>query len=184
VQVVAVTALVDAPRSTPDFRSIYDREVAYVWQSLRRLGVREHDIEDVAHEVFVTVHRRLVDFDPTRPLRPWIFGIALRTASDYRRSARFRREIPQDVTDTAVELPAMDEQLAAEDARQLVMEALETLDLDARAVLVMHDLDEQPAPVIAATMGVPLNTVYSRLRLARKSFTQAARRLRLRRGEA
>ena len=40
--------------------------------TLKRLGVQDRDLEDVVHEVFITVHRRLCDYDPTRPLRAWV----------------------------------------------------------------------------------------------------------------
>jgi RNA polymerase sigma-70 factor (ECF subfamily) len=65
-------------------------------------------------------------------------------------------------------------------ARLLVLEALEVLDLDQRAVFVMHDIDEQPAPAIADVLEIPLNTVYSRLRAARAKFEARLRKLRAR----
>ena len=41
-----------------------------MWHTLRRLGVRQRDLADVTHDVFVTVYRRLDSYDPARPLRP------------------------------------------------------------------------------------------------------------------
>jgi RNA polymerase sigma-70 factor, ECF subfamily len=58
-------------------------------------------------------------------------------------------------------------------ARQMVSRGLEALNLDKRVVLIMHDLEQIPAPEIALELGVPVNTVYSRLRLARESFKAA-----------
>jgi len=58
------------------------------------------------------------------------------------------------------------------------MRALEELDLDRRAVFVMHDIDGHVMPDIAAALGVPLNTAYSRLRLARADFAAAVERVR------
>lgn len=81
-----------APRPLPSFRAIFDVELGYVWKTLRRLGVHERDREDVANEVFMVVHRQLATFDTSRPLRPWLFGIAFRRALDYRRLARNQRE--------------------------------------------------------------------------------------------
>src|SRR5689334_8515619 len=78
------------PRLT--FRAIFEAEFAYIFNTLRRLGVREPDLEDVTHDVFITVNRLLSEFDPSRPLRPWLFGFAFRVASDYRRLARHIRE--------------------------------------------------------------------------------------------
>ncbi len=159
-----------------EFRAVYEAQFAYVWRSLRRLGVRDRDLEDVAHDVFVALYRGFEEFDRTRPIRPWLFGIAFRVASDYRRRARHRLEVPSDASDVAADDPAADERIEAREARQLVLEALGTLDLDRRAVFVMHDLDGYSMPEIARTLDAPLNTLYSRLRLAREQFARAVRR--------
>jgi RNA polymerase sigma-70 factor (ECF subfamily) len=170
--------------SPPAFRALFEAEFTYVFNTLRRLGVRESDLEDVTHEVFITVHRLLPEFDPARPLRPWLFGVAFRVASDYRRLARNTREVPEDPVPEPIDgaLPA-DEQIASAQARRLVIEALDDLELNRRAVLVLHDIDGQAIPQIAEVLGIPLNTAYSRLRLAREEFRAAVQRGRLRRGE-
>ena len=56
--------------------------------------------------------------------------------------------------------------------------ALDALDLDRRSVFVMHELDGQAVPEIARTLSIPLNTAYSRLRLARRDFVDAVKRAR------
>jgi len=174
--------LVPHVAQVPEFATIYRGEFRYVWRTLRRLGARPADIEDLAHDVFVVVHRRLADYDARRPLRPWLFGIAFRVASDYRRRARHRAEVATGTIEAASAAPRADDQLAAEQDRALVIEALAALDLDRRAVLILHDIDGESAPEIARSLGIPLNTVYSRLRVARQRFTAAVRRLQLRRG--
>jgi len=160
------------------FRAVFETEFGYVWNTLRRLGVAERDAEDVAHDAFVVVHRRLGDFDADRPLRPWLFGIAYRTASDYRRLARHRREVMDDTheAERADASPLAEERLADAEARALFLRTLEELTLDRRAVLVMHDLDGHPIPEVAAALSIPLNTAYSRLRLAREDFKAALER--------
>ena len=166
------------PVAERDFRTIFEGECTYVWNALRRLGVYERDLEDVMHDVFVTVYRRLADYDPTRPIRPWLFGIAFRVASDYRRLARHRREVVGDAFDHPDPGPSAHDHYATMEARKLVMEALEVLDWDRRAVFVMHELDGHAMPEIAAALSVPLNTAYSRLRLAREQFAGAVKRIR------
>jgi RNA polymerase sigma-70 factor (ECF subfamily) len=164
----------------PDFPTIYASEFAYVWKTLRRLGAPPKDIEDLIHDLFVVVHRRLPEYDATRPLRPWLFGIAVRVVSDYRRSFRNSREVlaPNSAMPDAIDQALrQDENLADSQVRTLLMRALDVLDFDRRAVLVMHDLDEVPMPEIASTLAIPLNTAYSRLRLARADVLAAARRL-------
>src|SRR6185436_7362521 len=145
---------------------------------------RDADLEDLTHDVFVIVYRSLPEYDPKRPLRPWLFGMAYRFASDYRRRAQHRREVVDDRRVEPIDrAPPADEQLAAQQARQLVIDALDAVELDRRAVLVMHDIDGHGVPEIAQALEIPLNTAYSRLRLAREQFKAAVQRLRLRRGE-
>jgi RNA polymerase sigma-70 factor (ECF subfamily) len=163
-----------------DFATLYKQEFAYAWRTLRRLGVRERDLPDIAHDFFIVVFRHLTDYDSARPLRPWLFGIAFRIVSDYRRSARFVRETLGDAPDVVDRAPPVDEQVAERQARDAVMRVLEELELERRAVLVMHDLEGQPVPEIAAALTIPVATAYSRLRLAREDIAAAIKRLRAR----
>ncbi|MGZ3454116.1 MAG: RNA polymerase sigma factor [Polyangiales bacterium] len=175
----ADTTAAEAPRAPP-FEAIFQSECSYVFHTLRRLGVRERDLEDVAHEVFLTIHKKLGEYDPSRPLRPWIFAFAYRFAADYRKRAQYRREVASDEIEPVDAVEPIDERLDSARARQLVVEALEALDLDKRAVFVMHEIDGVAIPEVARTLGVPLNTAYSRLRLAREAFAQSVKRVRAR----
>jgi RNA polymerase sigma-70 factor, ECF subfamily len=169
-------------RSPPDLAAIFDEHFDYVWATMRRLGVHEADREDLVHEVFLKVHARLADYDGNRPLRPWLFGFAYRVAADHRRLARHKVEVLGSAAEAVASgLPA-DDQLQAIEERDILLSALQMLDLERRAILVMHDLDEVPMPEIADLLGVPLNTAYSRLRLAREQLGIAARGLRIARG--
>jgi RNA polymerase sigma-70 factor (ECF subfamily) len=161
-----------------DFRDVYTAELPYVWSTLRRLGVPPRELEDLAHDVFLVVHRRLREYDPSRPIRPWLFGIAFRIVSDYRRSARASREVLEDTPEATDRAPSADDQVAAAEARALVLQALAGLDLDRRAIFVLHDIDEVPVPEIASYLAIPLNTAYSRLRLAREDFSMRVKQLR------
>ena len=152
----------------------------HVWHTLRRLGVRAAEREDLAQDVFVTFHRRRDAYDASRPLRAWLCGIARRVAVGHRRLAREKAEVlclggqPEGEAD---EGPLADERLAREEDRALVAQALAAVERDRRAILVMHDVDGVPMPRIADALGVPLNTAYSRLRLARAELAAAAQRL-------
>jgi RNA polymerase sigma-70 factor (ECF subfamily) len=162
---------------------VFSAHHAYVLHSLRRLGVPERDLEDVAHDTFIVVHRKLAEYDPARPLKPFLFGIAFRVALDYRRRARHRYERTFDadslnqVTDAPTNARSPEQQLHVSQAQQLAVAALRQLEPERSAVLVMMDIDACTAPEVAATLEVPLNTVYSRLRLARAEFADAVKRL-------
>ncbi len=161
-----------------DFPNLYRSEFPYVWKTLRRLGAPAADLEDLAHDVFVVVHRHLRDYDPSRPLRPWLFGIAVRVVSDFRRLGRNARELPGQSIEPADAGPTPEQHVQGKEARALLMKALDGLDLDRRAVFVLHELDELPMPEIAAALSIPLNTAYSRLRLARADLAGFIARMR------
>jgi RNA polymerase sigma-70 factor (ECF subfamily) len=164
--------------TTVTFSTLYKDEFSYVWRTLRRLGVPDRDLPDVTHDFFVVVFRQLQAYDRSRPLRPWLFGIAFRVVSDHRRTARYAREVLQDPPEIPDHAPGADDHVAAARARRQVQKVLDALDLERRAVFVMHDLDETPVPEIATALGIPLATAYSRLRLAREDVAAAIRRLR------
>lgn len=164
------------------FRPIFEREFDYVWTSLRRLGVHPRDLEDVAQEVFVNVYRKLDEYDASRPMRPWLFAFAFRCASDWRRLARHRVEVLGAPREPVSEATAEGALASAED-RALVLRALECVDIERRAVLIQYEFDGCSMKEISESLGIPLFTGYSRLRVAREEFTAAVRRLRPRRGD-
>jgi RNA polymerase sigma-70 factor (ECF subfamily) len=165
----------------PSFRAVFDAEFSYVWNALRRLGVREADLLDQCQEVFLVVHNLLADYDPTRPIRPWLFAIAYRVASRYRSLARHKREVlgdePREPVDAA---PRPDEKLEGAEARALMLEAIDGIELGRRAVFILSEIEERPMPEIAEALQIPVNTAYSRLRLAREDFAAAVQRIRAR----
>jgi RNA polymerase sigma-70 factor (ECF subfamily) len=154
-----------------DFRSVFTAEFAFVSRSLQRLGVREADVLDVAQELFLSVHARLHEWDRQRPIRPWLFGFAIRFASNYRKLGRHRGR-PLD-HDEAPDTPRLGDKL---DAKQLVQRALDSLDFDKRLALVMHDLEGFTGAEIATELGIPIFTVYSRVRVARETVREIVTR--------
>ena len=158
------------------FEAIFEAHFSYVWRTLARLGIAEADREDLASEVFFQVHRRLSTVDFDRPLRPWIFAFAFRVASSHRRLARHRFELIGDLPDTPDSARCAHQALEQREAQAVVDRALEGLDLEQRAVFVLYEIDGCAMPEIATALGIPLNTAYSRLRLARRSLHPVRRR--------
>lgn len=169
-------------KRAPDdvYRRFYQEHVRYVWKTLRRLGIHERDCQDLTQEVFVAVHRHFDERDPERPMKAWLFGFAYRVALGHKRRASTRAEVPTDndvLADRQDSTRDVTTAMSARDAYLLVHQALVEVPMDQRAVIVLHDLDEVAAPAIATTLDVPLNTVYSRLRLGRERFRAALARL-------
>jgi len=117
--------------------------------------------------------------DARKRLLPVPIARVRNALSDYRRTFRNSRELLDRRAAAAEPIdaaPGQDERLGEAQARALLMRALDELPFERRVVLVMHDLDGVAVPEIAAALDIPLNTAYSRLRLARVDLTAAVRR--------
>jgi RNA polymerase sigma-70 factor (ECF subfamily) len=161
-----------------DFEAIYEAYFGLVWRNLRRLGVPEATAEDAAQDVFLAIHRRLADFEGRSSLRTWIFGFVLRVARDHRRRDARKggaEPLPESLPDRS---PGPLDRLEQSEGLRLLDDLLATLDDDRRAVFVMGEIEQMTAPEIAEALAVKLNTVYSRLRLARRDFEREIERRR------
>ena len=166
--------------AVPPFATVYDDHVKFAWRVLGRLGVARADLEDVCQEVFIVVHRRLGEFEGRSSLRTWIYGIALRCASDYRRRDRRR---PAPITEVAIAGSQL-EDLDAQEARATLERLLELLDPEKREVFVLFELEELTMAEVVAIVGCPLQTGYSRLHAARAIVAAAASRMRAKEGRS
>src|SRR5262245_32718306 len=154
----------------PSFEALFRAHARYITGVLRRLGVRDPDREDLTHDVFVRVHGHLGKYDPARPARSWLFGIAARVARAHRRRAGYQLEIFRDRIEITDPTRLADEQLDLHRRRQIALRGIEAVAPDRRAVFVRHDIEGQTIPDITETLSIPLSTGYSRLRLARAEF--------------
>lgn len=170
------TAGVALEPPTLDVTTIHDNHGDFVFRCLQWLGVRPSDVEDVAQEVFLRVHRRLHTYDRQKPIRPWLFGICRKLADHHRRRAYLRREvysgcIPEPACDEETHTPEDD--LVRMQRRAYLNEVLDQLKDIHRATLVMREIEGMECKEIADALGVPEGTVHSRLSKARDEFQKA-----------
>jgi RNA polymerase sigma-70 factor (ECF subfamily) len=149
----------------------------YVWRVLRYLGVPERDVADVAQDVFVTVHRRIGEFEARSSIRTWLYAICVRTAANHRRKLGRRREQTGDSVPEPLAAPDQLRAMERADARRLLNRLLDRLDDDKRAVFVLHEIERLPMQDVVEVLGIALGTGYSRLRAARKRMDRAARQM-------
>lgn len=170
--------MADQPRT---FSEVYDQYFEFVWRIARRLGVATDAIDDVVQETFLVIHRRLAE-ERTSSLRTWIYGITAHMVRNHRRS--LRRKSPHAVGAPGPDPDALEDSRAsgpevsaqrAEAARTL-HRMLEALDEEKREVFVLVELEQLTAPEVADALDIKLNTVYSRLRVAREEFEESLRR--------
>jgi RNA polymerase sigma-70 factor (ECF subfamily) len=131
--------------------------------------------EDVAQAAFVKAVERIDQFDETRPFAPWFFRIvvndALKLASRQKRSVSL-----EDLDDSTTQLakwltdPVLqpEQLLEQKQIRENILNAMESLPVDQRAVIVMRYFLEMSEADMSAKMERPLSTIKWWLRDARK----------------
>jgi RNA polymerase sigma factor (sigma-70 family) len=153
----------------------FEQQLDYLCRTLRRQGVPPADVEDLAHDVFLVMWRRWAEYDQERPVRPWLGAIACHLAIKH--LSRHRREVQRADADRLDDTPLPDDRLASARARALALRALAALPDRHRMALTLHELDGISVRDLASLWSVPLFTAYTRLRAARRAFSQVVARL-------
>lgn len=163
-------------RSAPTVAEVYADQADFVMRCARHMRVGPEHVEDIVHDVFLVVHAKLAAFDPDRAtMRSWLYGILRRVVSHHRRGDR-RREKRISLVPPMPEALGPDEHLARAEAAALVDRFIAGLDDKKRPVFTLAEVEGMSAPEISRCLDVKLNTVYSRLRLARREFEAFVRR--------
>jgi RNA polymerase sigma-70 factor (ECF subfamily) len=166
-----------------EFERVYEAEFDFVWRSLLLLGVAPSAVEDATQDVFSVVSRRLGNFEGRSALRTWLFAILQRVAANQRRTVRRKQRQLEPLDDGVVsQLPTPLAQLETARSIDRVQRFCDTLDPGWRAVFVLALLEELPAPEVSQALGIPVNTVYSRVRQLREGLRRMLGEEEVRRG--
>ncbi len=151
------------------FAAMATAHVDVLWRTLARLGVPSGGVEDAVQQVLLVALRRLPEIEVGRE-RPYLLGIALRVASDARRTLRRRREVFA-VEDAAPDTRAPQDELLHHKRKLSELEAaLAELSDENREAFVLFEIEELSAPHVAEMLQVPVGTVASRVRRAREQI--------------
>jgi len=162
------------PAAPARFERLFVEHYSWVWRTLRRLGVHPGAVDDAAQQVFLTTSHRL-DLVPADKERAFLMGVAVRTASNARRTQTRRREDPADDEEPAAEPGSTPEDLLDwKQRREKLDEWLSALSLELRTPFVLFELEGLSLVEIAELLDLPLGTVKTRLRRARAVFVEAA----------
>jgi RNA polymerase sigma-70 factor, ECF subfamily len=156
-------------------QAIVRSEHAFVWRTLRRLGVPADLVEDGVQQVFLIVCRRLGDIEAGQE-RSFLFGASRRVASEVRRKPYRHHEVPEQEADANARQsePDAERLLQMRRDRELLDSLLDQLPEEHRIVFVLYELEELTMASIAQLLAVPAGTVASRLRRARELFNEGA----------
>lgn len=173
----------DAPMDPPSqqrLSAMFERDFAFIWRMLRRLGVPEAGADDAAQQVFLVATRKIDEIEAGRE-RAFLLGTAMRIAAEVRRTRAIARESPSEDLDLEAH-PGLTPEQAVERKNALLLldRLLGELSFELRTVLVLFELEGMSSHDIAPLLGLPRGTVVSRLRRAREEFHAIGKRLRAR----
>lgn len=157
-------------RSRPDFWTTIEPELAWIHRQLRRLGVREADVEDLAQEVCLRVFRVWAEWDARRSVQPWLFGFIIRVAADYRRRAHNRKPHESGAAELPDEGASPELHAEAERERAAVLDALDALTDGQREAVILVELEQYTVSEAATILGVSESTLRERAAKGRRQL--------------
>jgi RNA polymerase sigma-70 factor (ECF subfamily) len=162
----------------------FSAHFAAVWRLARRMGLPSGQAEEVAQESFVIAARKLHQIANGRE-RAYLYGTALRLASNLRRSATARLEVLEceSPPEQAAGSSRPDALLEHKHRRATLDRLLDGMPEAFREVLVLFEIEQCSLAEIADVLGIPEGTAASRLRRAREDFARRVRRLHAQNGE-
>lgn len=171
------TPAATTPLQGERFHALYREHFDFVFRNLRRLGVPAAQLDDAHQDVFLVALKHIDKYVDGSHGKAWFFAIALRVARNYRRSQTRRLSGLAPLRESGLFERSNDpdpfEQTAKAQAARLLHAFLDGIDEDKRSVFIMTELEQMSAPEIAEALEVNVNTVYARVRAARREFARA-----------
>jgi RNA polymerase sigma-70 factor (ECF subfamily) len=161
----------------PDARALYDAEAEFVQRAVARLAGPDSDLQDLVHEVFVIAIRRLSSFEGRSTIRTWLYGIAVRVVAEWRRRRKLRQFLGLSAAPEPVDRTTPADVFEFRERALLVYRILDRMSEKKRAVFILHEMEGLSGEEIAASVGCPVKTVWTRLFHARQDFARALAKL-------
>jgi RNA polymerase sigma-70 factor (ECF subfamily) len=172
---------VNTPSSSLQLASLYAAHADDVRRWVPRIVGPSVDAEDIVHEVFIVVQRRLHEFRGDAKFTTWLYRITAFVALRQLRKQRVRGALHCLTNDAADEVASLEpspcEQLEEKQKAETVHAALESLDSKHRDVLVLFELDGRNGEEIADLTSTKLSTVWVRLHRGRARFRKRMQEL-------
>lgn len=150
------------------FEELFRAYESQVFQLCWRLAGNRAEAEDALQETFLAVFQGLDSFRGEAQLSTWIHRIAVRVALRLRTKPR-PQPLVHDYSDAG---PTPDERAIAQEERVRLSAAMQQLSAEHRTVLSLFAIGGIAHKEIAAILGVPEGTVWSRLHKARKKLNE------------
>ena len=166
-----------ATHLAPQLHEMFERYGPFVCRSLRYLGVREVDLDDMLQEVFLVVYQRLNDYQERGRTRAWLYSICTRVTLSHRRKLGRQRETLARDFEEGSQGPTQLTRVEDREALALGNRLLAGLPAQQREVFVLYEVEDMTMTEIADALRCPLQTAYSRLHKARERILVEVERL-------
>lgn len=147
-----------------------------IYQVGLRLFARADLAADFCHDVFIRIYEKRHTFNPAKPLKPWLFQVAVNLGRD---KLRRRREIPMEtesIPEPAAE-PENDKEPLADEDRARIWQAMEMVAPIYREALALRFSSDLKVKEIAKTLGISLSAAKVRLCRGLKAFAEAFKQI-------
>jgi RNA polymerase sigma-70 factor, ECF subfamily len=175
--VASQSVAVEDARPELDLDAIYAEHAPFLTRVLIRLVGDGPHVDDLLQETFLVAYRKRATFDGRSTVRTWLYGIASHLSMRHRRGAgRWRRALGIYAEEPTRVAANPEDELEKAQAAQLLRATLERLPFKQREVVVLYELEELEGPDIAELLGIPINTVWTRLHHGRKRLQELMRK--------
>lgn len=162
------------------FETLMRRHNRRVFRATRAILKRDDEAEDVMQDAYVRAYEHLADFRGDAAFSTWVTRIAVHEAfARLRREQRYRATSTTDEEPRAMssDLSRTPEQLANDQQLRAVLEkAIDALPDDFRTVFVMRAVEQMTGVETAECLGIPEDTVKTRLHRARLRLQEIVER--------
>ena len=154
---------------------LYDRHRNLVYRTALAITGDVEAAADLLHDVFLRLHRFAAHIDPQRPLEPWLYRMTTNQAYTWikrrRRWLHSLEDVAEWLTGSKKDLPAT--QAEADEASQHVQQAVLSLPLSHRGVVVLYYVNDLSLQEISEILEIPVGTVKSRLHYGRQALKKS-----------
>jgi RNA polymerase sigma-70 factor, ECF subfamily len=148
--------------------------------SIQRFGLRMcgngHDSEDVLQDTLLTILRHLPEFEGRSSFTSWVFALTRSACTRRRRGLKNKPGIELDESVALSETgPTPEEGAGDRELSRILEQALDDLPEEYREVILLRDVESLTAPEAAASLGISVEALKSRLHRARQALRSALR---------
>jgi RNA polymerase sigma-70 factor (ECF subfamily) len=153
------------------FAELVRRHKRRVLAAAARFARDDHQLDDIAQEIFVRVYRNLRQFRGDAPFEHWLSRIIVSACYDFlRKERRVREQISLDGTEHHICDETIESSLAAHRAREFLQWGLRKLSADEQLILTLCELEERPVREVAQLTGWSESNVKVRAFRARQNL--------------